>query len=335
MLIAGGASGFWWQRWKQERVDQTVSNALAQVELLERQAQANPLQTDRYHQALETARAAAKLAEGASAATRQRAEELVARLEREEREAVKDRELRRALLEVRSPREGLKYKSDAKGTMMALAEPTAEEQFTKAFREWGLDVDTMPVRETVAILKTRPKVVVMEVIAALTEWASERRRQGKPKAEWQRLAELAASLDDDPSSKRRELRELLERDRLPMERALGLLSLLLRPVPIPVEELLGPDRLHLLQLAKETDPAIEPILGLLTMVRALRVAGEERRAEAMLRDAIRRGRERLCCTIPWDKSWSLRSRRAGRKRWRAMRRRGCPAQTWESVCRMP
>ena len=81
----GGGGGFWWQRWQQERTDQTVSNALAQAELLERQAQAEPLADGQVSQALETARAAAKLAEGASAATRQRAEELVARLEREER----------------------------------------------------------------------------------------------------------------------------------------------------------------------------------------------------------------------------------------------------------
>ena len=286
LLVVGGVAGFWWQQWQREQVDQAVVNGLAQAELLAEQARAAPLEPDKYHQALEAARVAAQLAAGASADSSRRAEELVARLEQEEKAAKKDRELLAALLDVRGPREGRTYISDDKGGMMVLVEPTADEQFVAAFQRWGLDVDDRPTSEAAALLKGRPPMVVTEVIVALDEWASERRQQGKPKADWQRLADLASRLDDDPGSKRRELREILARGQLPVERALGALSVALRPVPIPVEVPLGEDRRRLRQLAEQTDPAAEPILGLLTLVRALGVTGEEARAEQLLRAAI-------------------------------------------------
>lgn len=263
-----------------------VGNALVQAELLAEQARADPLQTDKYRQALEATRVASQLAESASDEARQRTQELIARLKWEENAARKDRELLTALLDVRGPREGPRYQSDAEGRMLAIAEPTADEQFTEAFRRWGLDVDGTDVSEAAALLKARPPAVVTELIAALDEWASERRRQATAKEDWQRLLDLASLLDDSPGSKRQELREITARDQLPLERALGLLSAALRPVPMPVEVPLGLDHARLRQLAQETDTAREPILGLLSLVRVLGEAGEEFRAEQLLRAAI-------------------------------------------------
>jgi serine/threonine-protein kinase len=287
LLTAGGAAA-WWRQRQIEKADMAVSNGLAQAELLAEQARAEPLQVDKYYQALEVARAAAKLAETGSAEARRRAETLAAQLEVEEQAAVKDRELLAALLDVYAPREGPKYKSDAKGmAMTAMAEPAADEQFAAAFRRWGVDVDGAEPGAAAALLKARPPQVVTEVIAALDQWASERRRQGKSKEQWQRLADLTALLDDDPGSKRRDLREILARGRLPLERALAVLSAALRPVPVPFEVPLEQDRMRLRQLAEQTDAAVEPILGLLTLVRALGAAGDEVRAEQVLRAAIR------------------------------------------------
>ena len=286
VLVVGGVAGLWWRQRQQEQADQAVINGLAQAELLEQQAREVPLEPGKYHQALAAARMATQLAEGASAHLRRRAEEVIARLEQEETAAQRDRRLLAALLEVRGPREGPKYSRDDKGLLTALAEPTADEQFAAAFRSWGLDVDAMLTAEAVARLKERPAAVVMEVVAALDEWASERRRQGKPRAEWQRLAELAAALDDDPGSQRRELRALVARGQLPVERALGVLSAALRPVPVPVQVPLGRDHARLQQLAEQVDPATESVLGLLTLTRALRVAGEEALAERLLREAV-------------------------------------------------
>jgi serine/threonine-protein kinase len=286
LLLTGIGGAVWWQQHQREQADLAVSKGLAQAELLAEQAHADPLQTDKYRRALEAAQMAAQLAQGASTDLRQKAEALIARLQEEEQAARKDRELLAALLDVRGPREGPKYRSDAKGMMTAVAEPTADDQFAAAFRRWGLDMDGTAPSEAAEMLKGRPGMVVTEVIAALDEWASERRMQGKLKAEWQRLADLAVLLEGDPSSKRRELREIMARGQLPVERALGMLSALLRPVPLPVEVPLGRDRLRLRQLAEQTEPAAEPVLGLLTLVRALRVAGEEALVERLLRAAI-------------------------------------------------
>jgi serine/threonine-protein kinase len=197
LLVLGGAV-LWWQQRQRDQADQAVRDGLAQAALLVEQARAEPLQAGKYQQALEAARMAAKLADNASAETRQRAEDLLARLKHEEAAARKDRELLAALLDVRRPREGPRYTRDGKSTMLALSEPPADAQFAAAFRHWGLGVDATPPSEAAALLKARPAVVVTEVIAALDEWASERRRQGKPKAACQRLADLAALLDDDP-----------------------------------------------------------------------------------------------------------------------------------------
>jgi tetratricopeptide (TPR) repeat protein len=78
------------------------------------------------------------------------------------------------------------------------------------------------------------------------------------------VADLAAVLDDDPGSMRRELRAILAWGRLPLRA----------------------DRARLRQLAERIDPAKEPVLGLLTLTRALRVAGEEALAERLLRKAL-------------------------------------------------
>jgi serine/threonine-protein kinase len=285
LVVLGGGAIAWYQR-QRDKADQAVSNGLAQAELLAEQARADPLQPEKYHQALEAAQVASRLAENASTDLRQRVDALIVRWQEEQKAARNDRELLAALLDVHSPHEGPKYQSDSKGMMTAQAEPTADEQFAAAFRRWGLDVDGTPPAQAAEKLQARPAVVVTEVIAALDEWASERRRLDNGKKPWQPLTELAALLDKEPGSKRRELREIMARGRLPLERALGDSSALLRPVPIPVEVPLGRDRPRLRQLAEQTDAASEPILGLLTLVRALGIAGEEVRAEQVLRAAI-------------------------------------------------
>src|SRR5262249_5997576 len=105
------------------------------------------------------------------------------------------------------------------------------------------------------------------------------------------LAELAQALDDDPGSKRRELRAMLARGSLGPERALGMLSMALRPVPVPFDAGWGEDRGRLRRLAATTDAAHESVLGLLALTRALGLAGEEGLALRLLQAAVR-GRPR-------------------------------------------
>jgi tetratricopeptide (TPR) repeat protein len=177
--------------------------------------------------------------------------------------------------------------------MAALAAPSADEQFAAAFRAWGLDVNGVAPAEAVVQLKARPAGVVTEVIAALDEWAGERRAdrvlEAKDPAEWrrrvQRVMDLAAALDD-PGSRQAELRAMLARGSLEQERALRALSAALRPVPVPFDAAPGEDRRHLRLLVAQTDVATEPVLGILTLARALRAAGDDVLAERVLKAAV-------------------------------------------------
>jgi hypothetical protein len=136
-----------------------------------------------------------------------------------------------------------------------------------------------------ARLEERPSAVVTEIITALDEWAYQRRMDNKPEAA-SRLAQLAAALDTEPGSLRREPRAILETGQSAVEQALGMLPAALRPVAVPVEVPLGRDHTRLRQLAETIDPVVEPVLGLLTLTRALRVAAEETSAERLLRAAL-------------------------------------------------
>jgi tetratricopeptide (TPR) repeat protein len=280
LLLSGGAAVWWQGQRRQAEADRAVDGALDEARLLAAQARADPLTPAGYDKAVAAAWHAGEMAHagGASQAVQRQTEALLAVVQAEAETAEKDRRLLVRLLEVRGPREGPKY-------TRADEELTIEEQFASAFRDWGLDVDGTPLAEATARLKENPPAVVMEVIAALDEWASQRRVDGKPLAACRCLVDLATALDDDSGSLRRDLHALLARDRLPVERALELLSAALRPVPMPMAVPWGEDHVQLRQLAERTGPA-EPVLGLLTLTRALRVAGEEVLAERLLRAAI-------------------------------------------------
>jgi tetratricopeptide (TPR) repeat protein len=159
-----------------------------------------------------------------------------------------------------------------------------DDQFKTAFFEWGLDVDRTPTEEAVALFRTRPAAVVTEVVAALDEWASWRRQQ---RLRSQRPSALAQALDDDPGSKRRELRAMMARGALHREFAISTLAMALRPVPVPIDTGLGADRKRLRDLVAATDVKREPVLGLLTLAGALRAAGNDVLAESLLRAALR------------------------------------------------
>jgi eukaryotic-like serine/threonine-protein kinase len=299
LLVAGGGAVAWaWQRYEQarqgearerrQRADAAVALALHDARRLRRQALGEPLgDAARFREARAAAQRAGELARtgGASDEVRREAEELGGELARQEKAAERDRELLGRLLEVRGPREGPRFKAGPKGLAVMLAEPSADEQFAAAFRGWGLDVDRVPVAEAAARLKGRPPAVVTEVIAALDEWADER-RQRPPREGWQRLEALADALDA-PGSRRRQLRVVLAGGRLSVERALGWLAAGLGRLPVPFDAGLGQQRLRLRRLAGRVDPAREPVLGLLTLARALREAGDDAQAERLLRDAVR------------------------------------------------
>jgi Flp pilus assembly protein TadD len=312
MLLAVGAAGvLWWAQQQHEdraaerarrrqAADGAVAVALGQARLLLEQARATPL-TDagKFNEALATATSAAELTRAAEVSDelRQEVAELVATLRDEGEAAERDRRLLAALAAVRGPREGPMPRRDDSGQVTGLAQPGADEQFQAAFRAWDehFDADALPTDVAAARLRARPPAVVSEVVAALDEWAGERRqdqtrRQNDPAA-WQRrcrsLEALAAALDDDAPD-RRQLRDMLARGTLQRERALGLLSVALRPVPVPFDVGPGEDQRRLRQWAAEARQrvATEPVLRLLTLARALQAAGDDALAEALLRAAV-------------------------------------------------
>ena len=287
-LVLGGG-GAWWRLQQRQAVDTAVVRTLAEARLLHSQARAASLgDGGRFREALAAARKADALAGtgGASAPLQHEAAGLVNELDQEIQAADHDRRLLATLLDVRRPREGPEFAPDDRGQTVQMAEPSADEQFAAAFRDWGLDADATPTAEAAARLKERPAPVVVEVVAALDEWASERRRAGKPAREWQRLTALTAALDDHPGSKRSELREILARGKLPLERALQEFSRNLLPGIALAPDVLGKDRVRLRDVAARTDVSAEPVLGLLTLSRALRAAGDEAIAEQLLRSAV-------------------------------------------------
>jgi serine/threonine-protein kinase len=298
LLAVGGGGLLWRAQHLRHLADAAVARPLDEAKRLRAEARrATTLaELEKFAQALAAANRAEELAgtSGASADVRREAAALVAELQGEAGAQERDRRLLTALLEVRGPREGPRYQKDDKGFIATLPEPSTEEQFQAAFRAWDerFDVDRLPA-ETVASLKGRPPVVLTEVIAALDEWAGERRKDtallGRDPTEWRRrwrgVADLATTLDDS-GPRRGELRDILMVGGLEGERALGALAMALRPVPVPFDALPKRDRDRVRRLADNVDVRGEPVLGLLALAQALRLAGDEAGAGRLLRDAV-------------------------------------------------
>jgi Flp pilus assembly protein TadD len=214
--------------------------------------------------------------QGQAAAFREEAEERLGRAE-------KDEELLRALLDVAAPRETRAYQSDEAGRVMALVEPSADEQYAAAFRRWGLDVDGTPEAGVLARLREEPDPVVGEIIAGLDGWLLERRRQKRPEADQRRLFRVATGLDRD--GRRGRLRALLVGDSPP--RATAAAGLLGPPPAWPAlwELARGTNWRRLRELRGRLDPATEPVLSAALLAQACAAVGDAAGAEEVLRRA--------------------------------------------------
>jgi hypothetical protein len=185
LMLAAVGGGIWVARERRQATDVAALRLLAEAQALLGQAWADPVGSfGEFQQARGTAAKAEQLAREGSASeeVRQRAVSLVQELTRQAEASQRDRLLLAALLAVRAPHEGPRYRQDGQAFLTVMAEPTAEEQFRAAFRAWDatFDIDLLPTEALAARLKERPPAVVMEVIAALDEWANERRRQRRP-----------------------------------------------------------------------------------------------------------------------------------------------------------
>jgi serine/threonine-protein kinase len=285
VLALGGGGSAWWLFTRRAGADASLDAALHLVAAKRDEAHlaGEPEMVGRCREALAAAQQAAQLAEGslASAAKRDQAAQALADAEADLAAAERDRRLLDRLLDVRDPREAREYRTDGAGQALALEEPTADEQFAAAFRDWGLDVDQAPAEQAEQRLRDRPPTVLAGVAAGLDEWAAE--RQVKAPTAARRLANLADAIDPD----RRELRALLADDRLRQERAAALVSSALLPLgQLARLEPPRPARDRLRELAARPGPAVGPPLGVLLLNRALLEAGDGAAAERLLRSAI-------------------------------------------------
>jgi serine/threonine protein kinase/Tfp pilus assembly protein PilF len=73
----------------------------------------------------------------------------------------------------------------------------AVEEYGRAFRAYGADVETLPTEEAVARLRARPLLVVA-VAAALDDWVTARRQLGEHAPSWKALVGVARGIDGDP-----------------------------------------------------------------------------------------------------------------------------------------
>ncbi len=112
--------------------------------------------------------------------------------------AEKNRDLLNALVDIATPHETKTYQAAESGRMMmALAEPSVEDQYAAAFRRRWPDVDMEKQAESVvaARLQEEPETVVQGVIAGLDGWMLEQWRQKRAEATWWHSLGLAERSD--------------------------------------------------------------------------------------------------------------------------------------------
>jgi serine/threonine-protein kinase len=301
-LAAGGALA-WWLAGRRADADRMVELALAESQgYLDRAGGARSVDELMLsgREAEAAAARAVKLAEGgfASAAARRRAAAAQAAAAEALAAAERDAALLDRLLNVT-----IAWTRSGTG-------PTVEELYADAFRAWGLNVDTTEPAAAAALLAGRPAVVRSAAAAGLDEWAAELRRAGRPRADWRRLFDLAAAVDDHPE--RRELRALFGSDRLLPERAAGELSQALLPLGSLAGLFPGEGRRRLRELARQPGAVAGPALGVLLLARALREAGDPDAAERLLRTAVttRPGEPALLIELGSLLEWQRPPRRA-------------------------
>jgi tetratricopeptide (TPR) repeat protein len=191
--------------------------------------------------------------------------------------------LRGALLDVAAPAEVRSHTAPGEGLMIAGPQPSVNEQYTGAFRRWGLHVDGTPEVEVVARLRAEPAAVVQDVIAALDSWALDRRLQNRPAAAWLRLYRIAEALDR--SDTRRKLRRLLMVGAPPRAEVMAGMVGAGSPWAGCWELERGKDWRHVQELRGRMDLATEPVLTVLLLAQASSAGRDEAGAVAVLREA--------------------------------------------------
>jgi serine/threonine-protein kinase len=291
LVVLGGAVGWRWQRQRAE----AGTRALLAVERGRPRLKEGWQEHDlaKLKEVKAEADRAVDIASGADEAVRRQVADFQEEAKQRLARAEKNQALMAALANVASPRETRAYEADESGRMTAVAELSADQQYARAFRRWGLDLERTPEDEVVARLQDEPAPVVQEVLAALDAWMFRRRwaqlssarGQKAPEGEWGRLVRLADRLDDSPT--RRRLRALLARGARPQVGTAARMSVAAAGLGQPWAALapLGP-RGEERALRGKINPAREPALTVLLLARLSEIEWDHAGAEAVLRQAV-------------------------------------------------
>jgi serine/threonine protein kinase/Flp pilus assembly protein TadD len=110
----------------------------------------------------------------------------------------------------------------------------ADASYAEAFREYGIDVESLDTAE--AAERIRARTISLELVVGLDNWADKRRSHKPNDATWKRIVAVARAADSD--AWRSQLREALEQDN---RKALAELaaSVKIRDLPVPSASLLA------------------------------------------------------------------------------------------------
>ncbi|MBV8084719.1 MAG: tetratricopeptide repeat protein, partial [Chloroflexi bacterium] len=195
----------------------------------------------------------------------------------------KDRALLEALQEVQVAYQPFELVYDKAIWSIVLTPSGVDDEYARAFRAWGLDVDGTAEDEAVARLGAEPGPVVQEVIAALDGWMLLRLRK-RPGADWRRLYRLAERLDTSP--RRQQLRALVVHEAPPSAAGVAGLVGMGSPWPIPLELVKGSPWRSLLEMRKDLDLRTEAVPTLVLFSYACADVGDFATAVQVLRPAV-------------------------------------------------
>ena len=215
--------------------------ALREVNLLRGQAQSDPEGDPfKWHAALQAVkRAEDLLGPLIDAASHRRVRELGDQVATATQAAERDAQFLREAVDVRSAEA-----DDPDGS-------ASDGAYARAFLDAGIDIDRLGPEAAGAKIKARPAGVTLALVAALDDWAEERRKARPKDADgWKRLVATARAADPDPTRDR--LRQLWSEPDRKAQREL------------------------LLQLARQADPRGWPPASLTLLAGALDAAGGAR-----------------------------------------------------------
>jgi tetratricopeptide (TPR) repeat protein len=199
LVLLGGSGAVWLIQQRQARLA-TVEATLARIQAIREQAVDGGADVARWDKVLEAAdQALGWNADLAASEPGRRLTGLRAKIAEDYEQAKRDRQLLDELAGVRTFMGKTGY---------APNEWEICSQFAMAFKRYRVDVQTLPIQEATAQLKSRPQAFVREVIGAIDHWLSFQREIDGEREKLQNLISLANGLDSDPERNR--LRALLQ-----------------------------------------------------------------------------------------------------------------------------